>query len=179
MDQLVASLPALIPDDDETRIVHGDFRCDNMIFHPTESRVLAVLDWELATLCHPLADFSYHAMMYRMDPQIVAGLAGADLAALNIPGESEYVAAYCTATNRQSIPDWDFYMAFNLFRLAAIFHGIKGRVIRGLLPTLGHESGQKIFRALLGLQTQRWRAADTMILRASKLSDSPWAPSKR
>lgn len=131
MDRLVEALPDMIPHDDETRLIHGDFRCDNMIFHPTEPRVLAVLDWELATLGHPLSDFAYHAMMYHIPPHIVPGLAGADLAALNIPGEDEYVAAYCTATGRDGIPDWDFYVAFNFFRLAAIFHGIKGRVIRG------------------------------------------------
>ena len=131
MDALVAWLPANIPADDETRIVHGDFRCDNMIFHPTEPRILAVLDWELSTLGHPLADFAYHAMMYRMPPDIVAGLAGADIAALGMPSERDYIAAYCARTGRTAIPDYDFYVAFNVFRLAAIFHGIKGRVIRG------------------------------------------------
>lgn len=131
MDALVAWLPDNIPADDETRIVHGDFRCDNMIFHPSEPRILAVLDWELSTLGHPLADFAYHAMMYRMPPDIVAGLAGADIAELGIPSEREYIAAYCARTGRTAIPDYDFYVAFNVFRLAAIFHGIKGRVIRG------------------------------------------------
>ena len=131
MDALAEWLPAAIPEGDETTIVHGDFRCDNMIFHPTEPRVLAVLDWELSTLGHPLADFAYHAMMYRMPPHIVAGLAGADLAALNIPSQEEYVAAYCARTGRSGINNWPYYVAFNFFRLAAIFHGIKGRVIRG------------------------------------------------
>lgn len=131
MDALVAWLPDNIPADDETRIVHGDFRCDNMIFHPTEPRILAVLDWELSTLGHPLADFAYHGMMYRMPPDIVAGLAGADIAALGIPSERDYIAAYCARTGRDGIPNYDFYVAFNVFRLAAIFHGIKGRVIRG------------------------------------------------
>jgi len=128
---LVEVLPGLIPEGDETSVVHGDMRCDNMIFHPTQPRVLAVLDWELSTLGHPLADFAYQAMMYRMPPSIVPGLAGADLAALNIPSEAEYVAAYCRRTGRDSIPGYQFAIAFNLFRLAAIFHGIKGRVLRG------------------------------------------------
>jgi aminoglycoside phosphotransferase (APT) family kinase protein len=92
---------------------------------------LAVLDWELSTLGHPGADFAYNAMMYRMPPHIVAGLGGADIAALGIPSEDEYVAAYCRRTGRDSMPGYDFYVAFNFFRLAAIFHGIKGRVIRG------------------------------------------------
>lgn len=131
MDALVEWLPQNVPDDDTTSIVHGDFRCDNVIFDPVQPKVLAVLDWELSTLGHPLADFAYHAMMYRMPPDIVAGLVGADLAALNIPSEAEYVAAYCRRTGRASIPSFDFYVAFSFFRLAAIIHGIKGRVIRG------------------------------------------------
>lgn len=131
MDALVEWLPGAIPAGDETTLVHGDFRCDNMIFHPTEPRVVAVLDWELSTLGHPLADFAYHAMMYRMPPDIVAGLGGADPAPLGLPGEADYIAAYCRRTGRETIADWDFYMAFNFFRLAAIFHGIKGRVLRG------------------------------------------------
>ncbi|UZW57419.1 phosphotransferase [Sphingobium sp. JS3065] len=132
MDKLVEWLPTAIPDNDEAAIVHGDYRCDNMIFHPTEPRVLAVLDWELSTLGHPLADFANHAMMYRMPPDIVAGLQGADLAALNIPGEQAYLEAYCRRTGRATTQrEYDFAIAFSLFRLAAIFHGIKGRVIRG------------------------------------------------
>ena len=131
MDRLVEWLPENIPDDTTTSIVHGDFRCDNVIFDPVEPTIRAVLDWELSTLGHPLADFAYHAMMYRMPPDIVAGLAGADLSALNIPTEVEYVAAYCSRTGRASIPSYDFYIAFSFFRLAAILHGIKGRVIRG------------------------------------------------
>jgi len=131
MDRVIDWLQANIPPGDETSIVHGDFRIDNMIFHPTEPRVLAVLDWELSTLGHPLADFAYHAMMYHMPPHIVAGLAGADLKALNIPDEDAYIAAYCARTGRASIANYRFYTAFNFFRLAAIFHGIKGRVIRG------------------------------------------------
>ena len=128
MDRLVEWLPENIPPDEpQARVIHGDFRCDNMIFHPSEPRVLAVLDWELSTLGHPLADFSYHLMMYRMPD----ALGGADLAALNLPNEDDYVAAYCRRTLRDGIPHLDFYMAFNLFRLAGIVHGIKGRLARG------------------------------------------------
>jgi len=128
MDRLAEWLPGNIPPDEaQARVIHGDFRCDNMVFHPHEPRVLAVLDWELSTLGHPLADFSYHLMMYRMPD----ALAGRDLPGLNIPSEDEYVAAYCRRTGRGGIPDMDFYMAFNLFRLAGIVHGIKGRLVRG------------------------------------------------
>lgn len=144
MDRLVEWLPQNIPAGDESSIVHGDYRCDNMIFHPTEPRVIAVLDWELSTLGHPLADFANHAMMYRMPPDIVAGLKGADLAALNIPSEAEYIAMYCRHTGRAAIPNWDFYIAFNFFRLAAIFHGIKGRAIRGTAASAhAHERAEK------------------------------------
>jgi aminoglycoside phosphotransferase (APT) family kinase protein len=120
-----------VPPGDETAISHGDFRADNMIFHPSEPRVLAVLDWELSTLGHPLADFAYHLMMYRLPSSIIAGIAGEDFAALNIPSEANYVAAYCARTGRTGIPALDFYIAFNMFRFAAIIHGIKGRLIRG------------------------------------------------
>lgn len=156
MDRLIEWLPANIPDGDETRTIHGDFRCDNLIFHPTEPRVLAVLDWELSTLGHPLADFAYHAMMYRMPPHIVAGLAGADIAALNIPSEVEYVNAYCARTGRSGIPDFDFYVAFNFFRFAAIFHGIKGRVIRGTASSAQAHERVKVLPELTELA---WRQA--------------------
>ena len=131
MDALVEWLPQNIPEDETTSIVHGDFRCDNMIFHPREPRVLAVLDWELSTLGDPLADFAYHLMMYRMPAGITAGLLGRDLAAEGIPTEDDYVAAYCRRTGRPGVPNLDFLVAFNMFRLAAILHGIKGRVARG------------------------------------------------
>ncbi|MEZ5656844.1 MAG: phosphotransferase [Sphingobium sp.] len=131
MDKLIEWLQVNIPTDEETALTHGDCRIDNIIFHPMEPRVLAVLDWELSTLGHPLADFAYNAMMYHMPSHIVAGLAGVDLVARNLPTEADYVAAYCARTGRDGIPNYPFYIAFNFFRLAAIFHGIKGRVIRG------------------------------------------------
>jgi aminoglycoside phosphotransferase (APT) family kinase protein len=131
MDRLLEWLPDNIPCNDEVCVVHGDFRVDNLIFHPTEARVIAVLDWELSTLGHPLSDLAYHLLMYRLPPTLIAGLLGADLSALNIPSEAEYVGAYCGRTRRSSIPDLEFYIAFNLFRFAAILQGIKGRVMRG------------------------------------------------
>jgi aminoglycoside phosphotransferase (APT) family kinase protein len=160
MDRLIDWLPAHIPPGDESAIVHGDFRCDNMIFHPTEPRILAVLDWELSTLGHPLADFTYNAMMYRMPPHIVAGLAGADIAALNIPSEAEYVAAYCRRTGRDGIAGYDFYMAFNFFRIAAIFHGIKGRVIRGTAASAQARERVKVFPELAEIAWQQTKAKE-------------------
>lgn len=155
MDRLIEWLPAHVPPgDDSTSIVHGDFRCDNMIFHPTEPRVLAVLDWELSTLGHPLADFAYHAMMYRMPPDIVAGLAEADLAALNIPSQEDYVAAYCARTGRTGVDNWPYYVAFNFFRLAAIIHGIKGRVIRGTASSAHARERAESFPRLARLARQ-------------------------
>ncbi|MCX7567975.1 phosphotransferase [Sulfitobacter sp. F26169L] len=131
MDRLLSWLPGAVPDGDDCTIVHGDFRCDNLIFHPSEPTILAVLDWELSTLGHPLADFAYHAMMYRVPPDIVAGLGNVDPAQFSLPSEADYIAQYCKNTGRDSIPNYEFYIAFNFFRLAAIFHGIKGRVARG------------------------------------------------
>ncbi|MFW2830093.1 phosphotransferase [Sphingomonas sp. ID0503] len=160
MDALVEWLPANIPPGDETRIVHGDFRCDNMIFHASEPRVLAVLDWELSTLGHPLADFAYHAMMFRMPPDIVAGLGGADLKALGIPSEAEYLAAYCRRTGRALISeaDYGFYVAFNFFRLAAIFHGIKGRVVRGTAASAHAKERAMSFPKLVSLACESMEA---------------------
>lgn len=131
LDRLVEWLPAHLPEGDESAIVHGDYRCDNMIFDPSEPHVLAVLDWELSTIGHPLADFTYHAMMYRLPPRFSAGLIGYDLDALNIPSEADYIAAYCSRTGRSEIDHYNFYITYNMFRLAAIYHGIKGRALRG------------------------------------------------
>jgi aminoglycoside phosphotransferase (APT) family kinase protein len=131
MDNLIAWLPQNIPPSDETSIVHGDYRLDNLIFHPTEPRILAILDWELSTLGHPLADFSYHCMSWHIPPGTFRGIAGLDLGALGIPSEREYVDAYCRRTGRASIADWDFYIAYNMFRLAGILQGIMKRALEG------------------------------------------------
>jgi len=131
MDNLIAWLPNNIPPGDETTVVHGDYRLDNLVFHPTEPRVLAILDWELSTLGHPLADISYHCMSWRIPPGQSRGISGLDLAALGIPTEEEYVAAYCRRTGRGRIDNWDFYLAYNMFRLAAILQGIVKRAADG------------------------------------------------
>ena len=132
MDRLVEWLRAnLPPDSGDARVVHGDFRCDNMIFENDQPRVAAVLDWELSTLGDPAADFVYHLMMYRMPAGMFTGLKGLDFAELGIPSEADYIAAYCARTGRSSLPNIDYLMVFVMFRLAAITHGIRGRLARG------------------------------------------------
>jgi aminoglycoside phosphotransferase (APT) family kinase protein len=133
MDNLIAWLPANIPAGDETRIVHGDYRIDNVIFDPVEPRIRAVIDWELCTLGHPLADFANHCMAWRIPPGMFRGLAGLDLASLGIPTERDYVAAYCRRTGREGIDahDWEYCMVYNMFRLAAIAQGVLARAVQG------------------------------------------------
>jgi len=131
MERLIEWLPQHIPADDTTTITHGDYRLGNMIIHPTEARVAAVLDWELSTLGHPLADLAYNCMPYHLSADSMDGFEGGDLAALGIPAEETYLAAYCRRTGRARIEDWSFYVGFAMFRLAAIAQGIMKRVIDG------------------------------------------------
>ncbi len=137
MDRLMDWLPENLPEEGQTEeisVVHGDYRIDNMIFHPTEPHVLGVLDWELSTLGHPLADFSYHLMLWKM-PRTggFVGMAGTDFKGLGIPDEAEYTAMYCARTGRDPIPEqaMNYFMAYNAFRIAAILQGIAGRVRDG------------------------------------------------
>src|SRR5215813_6539021 len=133
MENLKKWLPANVPAGDETRINHGDYRLGNTIVHPTEPRIIAVLDWELSTLGHPLADLGYNCMVYHFGEGFGAsdGYAGMDLKAFGIPTEKEYVAAYASRTGRKGIPNWNFYVAFSLFRLAAIVQGVYKRGLDG------------------------------------------------
>lgn len=139
MDALIDWLPQHIPDSaldpSKVSIVHGDYRLDNMVFHPTEPRVLAVLDWELSTLGHPLADFSYHCMAWHIPPGSFRGIGGLDHATLGIPTEEEYIRLYCERTQLTTPDalktDWNFYLAYNMFRIAAILQGIAKRVETG------------------------------------------------
>ncbi len=129
--RLIEWLPSHIPSGDETTLVHGDYRMDNLIFHPTEPRVIGVLDWELSTLGHPLADFSYQCMGWHIPPSLWRGIAGLDLVGLGIPDEATYRRMYAQATGRDTDGHWDFYLAYNLFRMAAILHGIAQRAADG------------------------------------------------
>jgi aminoglycoside phosphotransferase (APT) family kinase protein len=132
MDALIEWLPAHIPQGEETSIVHGDYRLDNVIFHPTQPRILAVLDWELSTLGHPLADFAYHCMTWYLPQGAGRGLGGIDLTGSGIPQVKDYMARYCERTGRKNgIAHFEFYMAYNMFRMAGILQGIMKRVVDG------------------------------------------------
>lgn len=133
MDRLIDWLPGNLPADEEVSIAHGDFRLENLIFHPSRPEVVAVLDWELSTLGHPLSDLAYNCMTYRFpaDGLSFPGLGGLDLAALGIPSEADYLAAYCRRTGRDAIADWSVFLAFSLFRMAAILQGVYARALQG------------------------------------------------
>ncbi len=164
MDRLIEWLPANIPasarDESMVAVVHGDYRLDNLIFDPGEPRVRAVLDWELSTIGHPLADFSYHCMSWHIPPGAFRGIAGLDLAALGIPAERDYIERYCARSGRGRPDairaDWDFYLAYNLFRLAAILQGIAKRVEAG---TAASDQARSAGAGAKGLAELAWRFA--------------------
>lgn len=133
MDALMTWLPANLPQDDgSVSLVHGDFRLDNMMFHPQENRVLALVDWELSTLGHPYADLAYQCMQLRMDHSgAMPGLGGIDRAKLGIPSEEDYIQLYCERRGLDGIPDWNFYLVFSFFRFASILQGVKKRALEG------------------------------------------------
>src|SRR5690606_31493859 len=164
MDKLIEWLPRNVPamarDDSLVSVVHGDYRLDNLMFHPDEARVLAVLDWELSTLGHPLADFSYHCMSWHISPGLFRGIAGLDVRALGIPTEDEYIARYCErtgfATPAQLKADWSFYLAYNMFRLGAILQGIAKRVEAG---TASNEQAVRSAAGARPMAEMAWRLA--------------------
>ena len=162
-DRLIDWLPQHIPEGDETRIVHGDYRIDNVIFHPTEPRILAVLDWELSTLGHPLVDFAYHMMTWRMRSGAARGLADDDLQALGIPDEPAYLSTYLQRTGRPadavSPDDWNYYLVFNMFRLAAILQGVMARALQG---NASNERALESGKRARPLAEQAWALAQQM-----------------
>jgi aminoglycoside phosphotransferase (APT) family kinase protein len=159
MDGLIEWLPRHIPARDATAIVHGDFRMDNLVFHPTEPRVIAVLDWELSTLGDPVADFAYHVMPWRISPELFRGLAGVDFAALGIPTEADYVAAYFRRIGQEPVADWDTYIVFGMFRIAAILQGVLKRALDGTAASArAVEHGSRA----PGLAAQAWALARSL-----------------
>jgi aminoglycoside phosphotransferase (APT) family kinase protein len=157
MDSLIEWLPQHIPAGDESSIVHGDYRLDNLIFHPTEPRILAILDWELSTIGHPLADFAYHAMTWHVPPAAFRGVAGLDLDALGIPTLERYIASYCERTGRENgINHFPYYLAYNMFRMAGILQGIMKRVQDG---TASSEQAVAMGRAAKPLAELGWKMA--------------------
>jgi aminoglycoside phosphotransferase (APT) family kinase protein len=158
IDWLPAHMPASALDESQVSVVHGDFRLDNLIFHPAEPRVVAVLDWELSTLGHPLGDFAYHCMAWHIPPGIFRGIGGLDLATLGIPSERDYVERYCRRTGRADpqalLVDWNFYLAYNLFRLAGITQGIARRVVDGTAASAQARATGEATRALAEMAWQ-------------------------
>lgn len=141
---LIEWLPQNIPAGDQTTIVHGDYRLDNLVFHPSEPRAIGLLDWELATLGHPMADFAYHCMSWHIPATLWRGIGGLDLPELGIPSESDYVKMYTDATGFGGVEHWDFYIAYNLFRMAAILQGIAKRAADGTASSAdAKETGSK------------------------------------
>ncbi|WP_422006274.1 phosphotransferase [Pyruvatibacter mobilis] len=131
MEELIAWMPDNIPDEDSVSIAHGDFRLENTMYHPTEPKMIAVLDWELSTIGHPLADLGYNSMLYHIDSPTMGTLTRVDFATSGIPDEDEYVAAYCRRTGREGIENWPFYVGFSIFRLASIAQGVYKRGLDG------------------------------------------------
>ena len=159
MDNLIEWLPEHLPPESPPAIVHGDYRMDNLIFHKTAPRVIGVLDWELSTIGDPLADFAYHVLTWRVTPELFRGLAGVDVAALGIPGEADYVAAYCRRTGREAIAGWEFYLVYSLFRIAAILQGIAKRAIDGTAASADAAEQGKLARPLA---EQAWALAQSL-----------------
>ena len=131
MEELIAWMPDNIPDEDSVSIAHGDFRLENTMYHPTEPKMIAVLDWELSTIGHPLADLGYNSMLYHIDSPTMGTLTRVDFTTSGIPDEDEYVAAYCRRTGRKGIENWPFYVGFSIFRLASIAQGVYKRGLDG------------------------------------------------
>ena len=160
MEKLIEWMPLNIPKDDSVSIAHGDYRLENTIFHPTEPRMIAVLDWELSTIGHPLADLAYNCMGYHVQNPRQGGLVGVDYAATGIPTEADYVATYCARVGRSSIENWSFYLSFAVFRLASIAQGVYKR---GLDGNASSENAAKFGNTCQFLAEHAWRLANARL----------------
>jgi aminoglycoside phosphotransferase (APT) family kinase protein len=159
MERLIDWLPRHLPSEGELRVVHGDYRLDNVLIHPTEPRVVAVLDWELATLGNPIADFAYHAMTWRIPPLLFRGLAGVDFANLGIPDERKYLAKYFERRGTKAPDNWDFYIVLSLFRIASILQGIAKRAADG---TAANEDAKEVGSKAEPLAVLAWQWASCL-----------------
>ena len=161
MDRLMEWLPLHIPPGDETRIVHGDYRIDNVIFDPQEPRIRAVLDWELSTLGHPLADFAYHCLIWYRSPDTQQGMYGLDLQGLGIPAVRAYLEAYCKRLGREPLAPrhWEYYLVFNMFRLVGILQGIAARALQG---NASSTQAAKMGGGARPLAEEAWRRVEAM-----------------
>jgi aminoglycoside phosphotransferase (APT) family kinase protein len=161
MERLIAWLPEHIPAGEELALVHGDYHLNNMIFHPSEPRVLAVLDWELSTLGDPRVDFAYHCLDWMLPPQMLGRLGGVDVQALGIPAMDAYRADYCRHTGRDAIEHFDYYQAFGLFRIAAVHQGIAKRAQDG---TVSSAQARAVARPEF-LADMGWQQVERMLAR--------------
>lgn len=153
IERLIEWLPRTLPQQTRTAIVHGDYRIDNMIFAPSEPKVIAVLDWELSTLGDPLADFSYLLMSWVTEPEGRSGVLGMTGPETGIPTIEQVVERYCGATGRDGVPDLNWYFAYNLFRLTGIVQGIKKRIVDG---TASSAQAEKTVAKIHGLADAAW-----------------------
>ncbi len=160
MEKLIEWMPLNIPKDDSVSIAHGDYRLENTIFHPTEPRMIAVLDWELSTIGHPLADLAYNCMGYHVQNPRQGGLVGVDHAASGIPNEADYVAKYCARVGRGKIENWSFYLSFAVFRLASIAQGVYKR---GLDGNASSETAAQFGNTCQFLAEHAWRLANARL----------------
>jgi len=153
MEELMVWLSENMPaDDGRVALVHGDYRLDNVMFHPTEPKIIAVLDWELSTLGNPIADLAYQVMAWQLPRDAgITGLASVDRKPLAIPDDNNYVTRYCERTGRNEIEHWNFYLAFCFFRLAAIVQGVKKRALDGTASSAEAESRGELVHPLAEL----------------------------
>jgi len=162
MHRLMDWLPEHVPPDDRTTLVHGDYRLDNLVFHAQEPRVIGVLDWELSTLGHPMSDLAYQCMSWHVPPALWRGIGGLDLAALGIPEEREYMTLYGAGADHVAAEHWDFYLAYSLFRMAAILYGIAARAAQG---NAAAADAQDIGRRAGPLADLAWQRCEASIAR--------------
>lgn len=159
MERLIEWLPKHLPDEHPARVVHGDYRLDNVLIHPTEPRVIAVLDWELSTIGNPIADFAYHLMTWRFAPDLFRGLAGTDFASTGIPDETEYAQKYLQRVGLKAPDNWEFYLVLSMFRIASILQGIAKRAVEG---TAADERAKEVGAQAGPISEVAWRLAKNL-----------------